>query len=457
MTLTTTQQSLQDAIDEAGGAIPLMRSSTTGAYPFPIPPEFTSWRDEQAAWKATAVLFDQSHHMTDISFRGPDVRRLLSEIAVNDFSTFGRDRAKQMVVCSEEGHHISDGIVFGLEDDLVSIVGNPLLPHWVAYQAETGRYDVEVLRDERTLANRGPRRLFRFQVQGPEALKIVAEASDGTLLAIPFFRIGSFRIAGRAVRALNHTMTGKPGQEFTGLEIFGSVEDSEPVRDALLAAGANHGLRQGGAIAYSTTATESGWLGTPFSAIYLDDSMTEYRRSIARNSFEGSASVGGSFSPSDPMDYLLTPYDLGLGRVVKLDHDFIGRDALAQLTEDDHRRKVWLRWNDDDADAAWRDNLFGSAPVPKLLKVPFTGYSTFEYDSVLRGETHVGVSNRCNYTVNVGGYHSLAVLDRAAAQDGTEVELVWGEPDDAPEKPAVGPHRQVRIRATVRTDSPVRR
>ena len=34
--------------------------------------EFSNWRDEQVAWRETAALFDQSHHMTDLQFEGPD-------------------------------------------------------------------------------------------------------------------------------------------------------------------------------------------------------------------------------------------------------------------------------------------------------------------------------------------------------------------------------------------------
>jgi syringate O-demethylase len=43
---------------------------------------------------------------------------------------------------------------------------------------------------------------------------------------------------------------------------------------------------------------------------------------------------------------------------------------------------------------------------------------------------------------------SLAVLDAAVAEPGTEVVLVWGEPTPS-SKPAVEDHVQVKIRATV--------
>ena len=50
----------------------------------------------------------------------------------------------------------------------------------------------------------------------------------------------------------------------------------------------------------------------------------------------------------DIEDYYQTPWDLGLGSLVKFDHDFIGRAALEQRASQKHRKKVWLYWNKED-------------------------------------------------------------------------------------------------------------
>ena len=42
----------------------------------------------------TAVLFDQSYHMSDYYVEGPDVRRLVSDVAVNSVANFERNVAK---------------------------------------------------------------------------------------------------------------------------------------------------------------------------------------------------------------------------------------------------------------------------------------------------------------------------------------------------------------------------
>lgn len=55
-----TTMSLQQKMDYAGGPLKMMRDSQTGPYAFPIPPEFSNWRDEQRAWREGVALMDQS-------------------------------------------------------------------------------------------------------------------------------------------------------------------------------------------------------------------------------------------------------------------------------------------------------------------------------------------------------------------------------------------------------------
>lgn len=59
-------ESLEFKIQRAGNPARMLRNAPTGAFPFPIPSEYSNWRDEQESWNTTAVLFDQSFHMTDI-------------------------------------------------------------------------------------------------------------------------------------------------------------------------------------------------------------------------------------------------------------------------------------------------------------------------------------------------------------------------------------------------------
>jgi vanillate/3-O-methylgallate O-demethylase len=446
-------ESLEDKIQKHGNVADMLRNAQMGAYAYPMRSEWTNWRDEQRAWKETAVLFDQSFHMTDVYFKGPDAFRLLSDLGVNSFANFGRGKAKQLVACNYDGYVIGDAILFAFEDDEFSLVGRPVTPNWVAFHAETGGYKVKVTRDERSVENGGRRLTFRYQINGPATQKIVEKAVGHELEKIKFFNIGEFEIAGAHIRALNHTMAGTPGLEMTGLELMGPSEKGEEVMAALAEVGQEFGLKMGGSRAYPSTAVESGWIPSPVPAIYTGDAMKAYREWLPATGFEANASIGGSFISDNIEDYYTTPWDLGYGRTVKFDHDFIGREALEKMADQPHRRKVWLRWNIDDTAAVIASSLFGdeNGEHAKYLDLPVANYTAGPHDKVLVGERLVGVSCNAAYTVNVGGFSSLAMVDETGAIDGSEVQIVIGEENGGSAKPTVERHVQKTIRATLST------
>ena len=169
-------------------------------------------------------------------------------------------------------------------------------------------------------------------------------ATGGPLPEIKFFNMGELTVAGHAVRALHHGMSGAPG-----LELFGPWEEREDVRGAIVEAGRDLGLRQVGSRVYATNTLESGWIPCPLPAIFTGEALKPYREWLPANGYEGTGSLGGSFYSDDIEDYYLTPYDLGYGGFVKFDHDFIGREALERMAEaEPPRRKVTLAWNGED-------------------------------------------------------------------------------------------------------------
>jgi vanillate/3-O-methylgallate O-demethylase len=214
-------RTLEDKLLAAGGVMELARDAQVGPYFYNTPPEYSNWRDEQIAWRETVALLDLSHHMTDLSIEGPDALRLLSDLGINSFANFKVNRAKQFVCCNPEGYVIGDGILFYLNENKISLLGLPAAHNWVQYHAQSGRYDVTVQRDNPTAINpAGKRKLYRFQVQGPSALKVLEQATGNPLPDIKFFHMGELKIAGRQVRALRHGMSGAPG-----LELFGPWEE----------------------------------------------------------------------------------------------------------------------------------------------------------------------------------------------------------------------------------------
>jgi vanillate/3-O-methylgallate O-demethylase len=437
-------RNLEEKLQAAGGAVEMARNSQIGPYVYPaVPSEFSNWRDEQAAWRETCALFDQSHHMTDLYVEGPDVIPLLASLGVNTFANAAVNKAKQFVACNPDGYVIGDAILFFLDEDRVSLVGRPSAQNWVQYHAETGGWDVRAERDERTAANpTGGRRLFRFQVQGPNAMGVLEQATGGALPEIPFFAMGELTIAGRKVRALHHGMSGVPG-----LELFGPWAEREDVRGAIVAAGADHGLRQVGSRAYATNTLESGWIPSPLPAVFTGDELEPYRRWLPADWYEGTGSLGGSFVSGDIEDYYLTPWDLGYGPFVKFDHDFVGREALEQMAQRQARRKVTLAWNGGDVARAMA-TLFERGDPAKYIDLPLSNYATWPYDRLTVDGEVVGVSTFSGYSFNERSMLSLAIVDDEVAI-GDEVVLLWGEEGGGSDRPVVERHGQVEIRAVV--------
>lgn len=449
--------SLQDRMDASGGPVRLLRETPARRFQFPYPDCHTNWQDEQAAWRESAVLFDQSHHMTDVYFKGPDVRRLLSDTGVNSFATFGRNRAKHFVACNHDGDMIGSAVLFGLEEDEVSLVGPAATANWVQYQAETGGYDVEVTRDERTRDEpEGGRLTFRYEIEGPNARAILERAHGAPIEPMRFFSMADLEVGGVPVRVLVHTMVGMPGADSMGFELMGPAPQGPTCLDALLDAGEELGLVRGGALAYYTGSIESGYMAQPTPAVYAGTELKPYREWLRDDGYEATLSLGGSFRSTRIEDYYVSPFDFGYGHLVKFDHEFIGHDALAEAAKGPRRRKVWLRWRDEDVVKLWGSSLFGGQHRAKFLETPLGRYARVQWDAVLLAQRFVGISTLCGYTVNMGAWCSLAMVDEQDAVDGHEVEVLWGEEGGGTGKRTVERHEQTVVRATVSTRPLVR-
>ncbi|MFJ8487440.1 aminomethyl transferase family protein [Streptomyces sp. NPDC094038] len=435
--------SLEEEINNAGGALALLRQGRSGAYPFPIRPEFTNWRDEQEAWRNSAALMDLSHHMTDLVLQGPDTYKLLESIGANSFEGFGPDSAKQLIAVRPDGYMIGDCILFCVGDHDVRIVGRPPALNWVEFHAATGGWDVTVRRDECTVNNPKGRDLFRLQLQGPYAAAVFEKVNGGPMPDIPFFHMGRFKVGPHEVRALNHRMSGFPGYEFTG-----PYADFEAVRDRILEAGAEYGLRQIGGRAYASVATESGWIANTLPATYTGEDMKAFRDWMPARSFEGNLALAGSHVSERIEDYYTTPWDLGYGHIVNFDHDFIGREGLEQIKDQPHRRKAWVLWNRDDVAGIFASMYEQGNDRFKYLEMPAAFYTACQFDRVEKSGELVGAAMLTVYSSNVRGWISLGTIDPSAAV-GDEVEIVWGEPDGGSPNPAVERHTQTRIRGTV--------
>jgi syringate O-demethylase len=440
-----TAKNLEELLQTKKNLVDFLRNQQTGPNVYPgVPAEYTNWRDEQHAWQHTCVLFNQSYHMADLAVEGPDALKLLSALSMNSFKGFEPNKAKQFAPCSPDGYIIGDVILFYLAENKFNLVGRAPALNWVSYHAQTGKYDVKVELDQRSaLRTDGKRKSYRFQVQGPNAMKTIAKAIGKTPPELKFFNLTTLTIAGKTVRALRHGMAGQPGWE-----LFGPWDEGEAVRQAIIKAGEEFGLRLVGARAYSSNALESGWIPSPLPAVYTGASMKAYREWLPANGYEANASIGGSFYSQNVEDYYFTPWDMAYDGFMKFDHDFIGREALEKMSNKPHRKKVTLAL--DDADVT---RVLGSAfqkhNRAKFIDWPSAVYTMHPFDRVIVDGKTAGISTWIGYSANEGKMLTLAVLDADYAEPGTEVIFVWGEQDGGSAKPTVERHMQATMRATV--------
>lgn len=253
-------ESLEDLLGTVGSTVEMLRNAPIGPNVYPgVQAEYTNWRDEQWAWQNTCVLYNQSFHMADLAVERPDALALLSHLGVNSFAGFAPGKAKHFVPCTPDGYVIGDVILFALDEGRYNLVGRAPALNWVTYHAETGGYDVVVTLDQRTaLRTDGRRASYRFQVQGPSAMQVVAGALGQEPPELAFFTMTTVGIAGREVNALRHGMAG-----------------------------------------------QSGWIPSPLPAVYSGASLKAYREWLPASGYEGRASVGGSFVSDAVEDYLV--------------------------------------------------------------------------------------------------------------------------------------------------------
>lgn len=437
-------QSLQSALDAAESPVEMLRQAGgRWVWPQEVAREYTNWMDELRATRETCVLADLSHHQMDQVIEGPDAFDLLKRLCTNSFDGFGEGKAKQAIMCAPDGNFIGDGVLQRLGADRLVMSGKVPAAHWLAYHADTGEYDVTETIYPKSSKNPDDPHFFTYQVQGPNALDLMQSLVDEDLTEIPFFNFDRVTIAGEEIRALRHGMAGEPG-----FELQGPYESGQIIKDIILEAGAEYGIKRLGTRAYEPLSVKLGWVTTHVPAIYTDGRMREYREWLDADSYEGTYSIGGSYNSDEISDYYVTPLDIGYDHLVSFDHDFVGREALQSQAEDPERTRVTLVWDDEDAVKIFA-SLFQNETLPnKVFDIPRDRWGAHHDKVTIQGET-IGISKSFAYSYNDREMISICSIDTEHSEPGTEVTLVWGEKNGQSSNPTVEPHTQTELSATV--------
>jgi len=442
--------SLSAKIESHGNAVDMLRNSQIGMYVYPVvAPEYTNWRNEQAAWRKSAVLFDQTHHMDELIVEGPDAEAFLAYVGINAFGNFDLNRAKHFVPVTPAGHVIGDMIIFRERMDKFILVGRAPTANWVKFQAAIGTWKVRLFHDPRSNSRPDGERVlrthYRFQIQGPDAPAIFEKINGGPLADIPFFHVDWINVGSKKVQALRHGMAGAPG-----LEIWGPYDDKHYIQSTIQQAARDIGvdLVQVGSRAYSTNTLESGWIPSPLPGIYTGDGMMqEYRDWLGADSYEAAGSIGGSFVSKEISDYYVNPFELGYGFYIGWKKEnFIGKDALLKLKDAPNRQKVTFEWNREDVLKVIASGLEQGTPF-KWIDFPQPNYASSSADMVMQGDKMVGMSMFNGYSYNERCFLSLGVV-AADVNIGDVLTLKWGEPETTG-KTSTEPHQQTEIRVRV--------
>jgi len=260
-----------------------------------MPVQYGSILDEHRSVRERAGLFDLSH-MGELLVEGPGAGDALATALVTDPPSLAVGRAHYSMICAPNGGIIDDLIVYRLAEDRFMVVANAANAQVVSEAFGERLRGSRAVLDDQSLAT------GLVAIQGPRAVDALTPLTDVDLGALRYYGIAEGHVAGIPA---NVARTGYTGED--GFEVFVETARTGELWDAML--DAVRGV-DGGPVGLGARDT-----------LRLEAGMPLY---------------------GNELDLTTTPYDAGLGRVVKLDkpNDFVGRAALEKAAADGPKRRL---------------------------------------------------------------------------------------------------------------------
>ena len=394
--------------------------------------EYSGWRNEELSWHDNCYIHAGLNPFDECRVTGPDMIPFLSYNLTNGFKSFPVGSIRHGVIVNEHGTLMADGIVLRTAEDEVECT---CMTSMLAYRASVQNFDVTV----EDLQGK----YFFYQLGGPRSLEVVEAACKEDLHDLGFLHHRMAKICGHDVRIQRIGMAGA-----LAYEVHGLTPDAYEVYEKLLEAGKEFGITQLGRHAYWNTHTENGF---PQAVIHYPYAYEQeegmWKMLVDTNSlylgFTATFSnLTGSIGPEKEPRFV-NPFELGWERSVSFNHDFIGKEALQKIEAEGYRKVVTLEWNAEDICDVWRSGIDGSDEPYAPIEGPedFDPPGTYEYraDKVLCGDKVVGLSAGRIHSWYYKRMLSMAFIEPEYAVEGTELAVLWGNPDQ----------RQKKIRATV--------
>jgi aminomethyltransferase len=260
-----------------------------------MPVQYGSILDEHRSVRERAGLFDLSH-MGELLIEGPDAGDALATALVTDPPSLAVGRAHYSMICAPNGGIIDDLIVYRLAEDRFMVVANAANAQVVSEAFGERLRGSRAVLDDQSLAT------GLVAIQGPRAVEALTPLTDVDLGGLRYYGIAEGSVAGIPAHVAR---TGYTGED--GFEVFVETARTGELWDAML--DAVRGV-DGGPVGLGARDT-----------LRLEAGMPLY---------------------GNELDLTTTPYDAGLGRVVKLDkpNDFVGRAALEKAAADGPKRRL---------------------------------------------------------------------------------------------------------------------
>lgn len=265
---------------------------------------------EYFAVRNAAGVFDTSP-LYKYRIVGVDAERFLAGVLARDIRTCRPGRAQYTIWCDGDGYLMEDGVIFRLgSDEFLLSAARPNLAYLTNL---VGRHQVQITDVSKEYG--------ALAVQGPRARAIVSEVAP-EINGMGYFDVMPAKVAAAPVLVSRTGFTGD-----LGYEIWAPAEDAVGVWDAVMEAGAGHGIAPFGQIALSMARIEAG-----LPLIDVDFRSSRFAWTAGQKS---------------------TPVELGLGWMFKdLNRPFIGRDAIrAEIENGTSRYRFtglvidWMDWD----------------------------------------------------------------------------------------------------------------
>jgi glycine cleavage system aminomethyltransferase T len=397
----------------------------TMGMPGATPYEYTDWRDETKSWKQTCYIHAGLNPTTTYMFKGPDIIKFLSKVCVTNFNNYPVGMLKHGVMCNEKGEIIQDGVLLrSAEDEVVSFWMTPCLN----YALDSGKYGkFDVAGSDLTSKK------FLLQIGGPTSIDTLEGALGESLRELKFLRSRNGVIAGQNIRVARIGMAGT-----LSYEVHGDLEDCRPVYEAIWEVGKQYGIRRLGTRCYPMNHAENGYpqYGVHFLYPWYDDAdlmryMAGGDTKTSSDAVANTVKLTGSYG-TDIKNFIYTPYDFGWDRMIRFDHEFVGREALEKLSANNSNTMVSLEWNADDVADVFASQFRDGEPYEYIEEPNFktfdNGFVRTACDKVLneKGEP-IGRSFGRQNAAYFQRMISICCINKKYAEEGKKVIVVWGE------------------------------